>query len=112
MRNPSHPGTMALPEGIESAGHHGHLGALLDPADGVRGDGGDASLVSLGVGDTEIVHTLDILDPPKLYPDLVRHRLTELVQHWLEDRVVHEVERALERTGGEAAAQQRKQEET
>ena len=62
--------TQGLPEGIESAGHHGHLGALLNPIDGVRGDGGDASLVCLGVGHTEVVHTLDIFNPTKLYPDL------------------------------------------
>ena len=59
-----------LPEGIESAGHHGHLGAPLVPVDGVRGDGGDSSLVCLGVGNTEIVHTLQVIDPAELNPYL------------------------------------------
>ena len=32
-------------EGVEGTGDHRHLGALLQPVDGVRGDGSDPGLV-------------------------------------------------------------------
>ena len=80
-------------------------------ADRVGDDGGDPGLVRLGVGHSEVVHTLDIVDLPELYPHLVRQGLPELVQDWLEDGVVHEVERVLEGTGGETPADQQNQQE-
>ena len=58
-------------EGVEGAGDHRHLGALLQPVYGVRGDGSDPGLVRLDVRHPVVIHTLEIIDPPELNPYLV-----------------------------------------
>ena len=57
-------------EGVEGAGDHRHLGALLQPVDGVRRDGGDPGLVRLDVRHPVVINTLEVIDSPKLYPNL------------------------------------------
>ena len=57
-------------EGVEGAGDHRHLGALLQPVDGVRRDGGDPGLVRLDVRHPVVIHTLEIIDSSELYPNL------------------------------------------
>ena len=59
------------PEGVEGAGDHRHERPLLQPVDGVGGDGGDARLVGLGVGHAEVVNTLQVVDAAELYPHLL-----------------------------------------
>ena len=58
------------PEGVQGAGDHRHLGTLLVPVDGVRGDGGDPSLVRLDVRHPVVVNTLEVIDSPELNPNL------------------------------------------
>ena len=58
------------PEGVEGAGDHRHLGAPLQPVDGVRGDRGHPGLVRLDVRHPEVVHTLEVIDPAELNPNL------------------------------------------
>jgi len=92
------------PEGVEGAGDHRHERPLLQPVDGVGGDGGDARLVGLGVGHAEVVNTLQVINPAELYPHLICFSFSKLVKDWLNDGVILEVERLLERTGGQAEA--------
>ena len=108
------------PEGVEGAGDHRHERPLLQPVDGVGGDGGDARLVGLGVGHAEVVNTLQVVDAAELYPHLMYRyyidtilliyghlicfSFSKLVKDWLNDWVILEVERLLERTGGQAEA--------
>ena len=103
---------------------------IVWPADGVSGDGGDSGLVWLGVGHSEVVNTLEVVDLTKLNPDLqsvderfrdarftipwnvrllhylISHGVAKLIQHRLNHRIILEVERRLEWTWIETQSNQ------